>query len=222
MALKNLAALLLATFSCSCVCATELSPWFGPVLEIEGRANCLVEQYSSINGRTRNPFGDFPLDKKHIRKIQSAWNVFVDVSASLAPTEEWSAEVEAVVADTHHRSFGMDSVLFTGRYRWLNDIVGEPVSLSTGLSLIRVFKPARHDLAVFHHGGIAGEAHVSIGKEFSCMQFWTSRMWAVGAVGLGDIGSAWLRGDVFWEHNWWDRHQVRLFAHTIWDLGITR
>ncbi len=204
---------------CTCLSATEFSPWFGPVLEIEGRVNCLVEQYSAIDGRVRSPYGYFPVDEHHVKDIQSACNVFVDVSASLAPTEEWSAEIEAVAADTRHRSFGMDSLLLTGRYRWLNDIVGDPVSLSTGLTVIKVFKPAWHDLAVFHHGGIACEAHVAAGKEFSCRQFWTNRVWAVAAAGVGDIGSPWLRGDLFWEHNWWDRQQVRLFVHSLWGMG---
>ncbi len=186
--------------------ALELRPWFGTVLEIEGRAESYLEVYHSLNG-------------EHGDRDRPACDVFVDFSASLAPTENWSVEVEALTGDTRHRSFGMDSVLLTGRYLWLNDIIGDPLSLATGLTVTKVFKPARYDVAIFHHGGVACEATVAAGKEFSCEQFWTSRYWAVGGVGMGDIGSAWVRGDAAWEHNWWDLHLAGIFLNTLWGFG---
>lgn len=202
--------------------ATEYSPWFGPVLEIEGRATAYVVTYPSIEASERSPYQNFPVDRHDIREVSSSTNGFLDLSASIAPTEDISAELELVLADTQHRNFGVDSILLTGRYRLWNDIVGDPLSLSIGIQAIDVFKPAWHDLSVFHHGGIACEAHVAAGKEFECMQFWTTRIWGVGAIGIGDVGSPWVKGDLVWDHNWWDLHEVRLFAHTLWGLGGDR
>ena len=68
----------------------------------------------------------------------------------------------------------------------------------------------------------ACEGHVAVGKEFECRQFWTSRIWGMGAVGIGDVGSVWVKGDLVWEHNWWDRQQCSLFTHTLWGLGEKR
>jgi len=198
--------LTLAFFFVQHVDATEFMPWLGDPYVIEGRADLIVEAYESLNG-------------KHGKSHRPACDFFLDAGASFTPDGEWSAELEAVLADTRHRSFGFDSLLLTGRHLFFNDIVGDPVSLSAGLTIIQAFKPAWHDISVFHHGGIACEGHVSVGKELSCQQFWTSRLWGVAAIGVGDVGSPWLRGDITWEHNWWDVHQLSLFAHTIWGLG---
>lgn len=194
MTFKWLAVFLL--FLISSLAATEFIPWLSPVYVVEGRTTAWYEGYPSV-------------DARHGGRRYSASNGFLDLSASIATREDWAVELEAIAAVTRHRSFGMDSLLLTGRYFLLNDVIGDPVSLSGGMTVIKVFKPAWHDLSIFHHGGIEGEAHVAVGKEFSCMQFWTSRIWAVGAFGVGDVGSPWLRGDIDCEHNWWDRHQAR-------------
>lgn len=196
-------------FNISWLSATELRPWFGLVAELETRETVICEVYDSIE------------TDAHIHKHMS-YNGFLDLSVSLAPLEQWSGELELVMADTHHRSFGMDSLLFTGRYRWLNDIVDDPVSLATGLTVSKVFKPARHDPAIFHHGGIGCEAHISVGREWSCMQFWTSRIWGVCGFGVADEGSPWIRANVAWEHNWWDRHRLQVSLNTLWGLGHNR
>jgi hypothetical protein len=186
--------------------ATELSPWFGPLLEIEGRGTCLFQRYRFI-------------DTKHGTAKHPANNVFVTLSSSICPKEYWSFEGEVVTSATRHHHFNMDSLWATGRYRWWNDIVGDPVTLVTGLTLSKIYKVSRHDLSEFYHGGIQCEAHLSAGKEFSCLQFWTSRIWGVCGVGFADKGSPWIRGNLAWEHNWWDRHQIKIFANSLWGLG---
>jgi hypothetical protein len=189
----------------STIDAVERRPWFGRDLEIEGRASTLVQAYHSVDtthGSTARPAGD----------------VFISLSASTA-CQNLAGELELIAADTRHRSFGMDSISLTGRYLWLNDVIGDPVSLTTGATLAKVFKPARRDLGTFHQGGIECEVHAAVGKEFSCQQFWMSRIWGVIGFGFADIGSAWLRANLAWERNWWERHQLRAFVHTLWGLG---
>lgn len=209
----------------STLSATEYCPWFGPWLEVEGRATARLEAYPSINGHhchkipPNDVFAHYD-GRKNINK--SATNGFLDLSASMTYPERWSSEVEVVIATTRHCSFGVDSLKFTGRHLFFDDVIGDPLSLSAGVSAIGVFPPFTHDVSVFHHGGIAGEMHIAVGKEFICREFWTSRLWGVGAVGLGDVGSAWLRFDTFFEHNWWDRHHLRLSAKTLWGLGQNR
>jgi hypothetical protein len=198
--------------------ATEYKPWYGPVLEIEGRANALLEVFSKVNGHH-----GLPQAAKQRRLKRHANNFFFDVSASIAPSVEWSAELELLLADTGYRSFGFDSVKLTGRHLFFNDIVGDPLSLSLGLSLSKVFNQAWHDLSIFHHAGrragLEGEVHLSAGKEWSCMQFWTYRGWAVIGIGAGEVGSPWIRGDLDWELNFWDRQSFKVFAHSLFGLG---
>ena len=42
---------------------------------------------------------------------------------------------------------------------------------------------------------------------------------ASSAIGVGDVGSPWLRGDFHYGWNWWDVNRCDLFLHTLWGLG---
>lgn len=185
--------------------AVDYKPWFGRVFEVNARGDVIMQAYNHV-------------DAHHGSKKRNEFDTFFDLSASMALWETIAAELEVIALQSRHRS-GMDAIRFTGRYLWMNDVIGDPVSLTTGITLSSIFPPVRKNIASFDHGGFAGEAHIAVGREVSCMQFWTSRVWGVFAVGLADVGSPWLRGNIGWEHNWWDRHRVELFADTIWGLG---
>ncbi|MEI8125251.1 MAG: hypothetical protein WCG42_05815 [Parachlamydiaceae bacterium] len=186
--------------------ATDYRPWYGPVLEVDLGADCLMQAFSHVNTQCGS------------KKLQE-FDTFLDLSASLAVWESIAAELEVIAAETKQQSFGMDAIRLTGRYRWFNDIVGDPISLSTGVTFSTIFPAVRRNIAAFDHGGVAAEAHASIGKEWSCMQFWTSRIWGVCGVGIADVGSPWLRANFSWEHNWWNRHRLEIFTESIWGFG---
>lgn len=187
------------------LCATELQPWYGQMLEIDTQAAGQLQAYRSVCKNTN--FVKHP-----------ACDLFFNLSAG-SSYNEFAGEFEAVASDTRYRSFGMDCIRLTARYRWMNDIVGEPISLVQGVTITQVFKPGLRNLSSFHHGGIESEFHLAAGKEFSSMQFWTSRFWSVVGIGIADMGYPWVRGDAAWEHNFCDAHQVRLFAKSLWGLG---
>lgn len=199
-------ALVVALPLASTLSGTEYKPWYTPLLAPEAEFDVAIQAFRDVDTK----FGDMRY---------SSCDVFVDLGLLLSPTETTSGEFEVALADTRKRTFGFDNIKLTGRYLWLNDVVGDPISLSMGVSLSSVFKPARHDIAVFHHGGIEGEFHIAAGQEFVCESFWTSRWWSVAAIGTGDIGSAWLRGDFHYEWNWWNKNQCDIFLHTLWGLG---
>lgn len=190
---------------CHSLYATELFPWYGQELEIETRAACQLQAYQSVS-------------TGHHSTGHSACDLFFDMSA-ISSYNDFAGELEVVTSDTRYRSFGMDCIKLTGRYRWMNDIVADPISLVSGVSISQVFKPGLRNLSSFHHGGIEGEFHLAAGKEHSFMQFWTSRYWGVVGVGVADTGYPWIRGNVAWEHNYRDLHQIRLFVNSLWGLG---
>ncbi len=185
---------------------TELKPWFGPELVPQIEAEAIVQIFEEVDTRDG--------DEKY-----ASCDFFIDLGALIAPTADTSVELEVIGADTRSHSFGADTIKLTGRYLWLNDVVGDLVSLSTGISIAQVFKPFSRDLAVFHNGGIEGELHVAIGKEAVCQAFWTSRWWGVLGVGIGDLGSPMCRADLHYDWNWWDRHHCGIFLHSLWGLG---
>src|SRR4051812_42814486 len=91
---------------------TEFKPWFGTVAEVEGRLNVYMEQFKTLN-------------TGHGQQKYQAQNAFVLLDASIAPLEPYSLEIEVLTAATRHRTYGFDTALLTGRYRFLNDIVDD-------------------------------------------------------------------------------------------------
>lgn len=190
----------------SALTALELKPWFSPMFEPQARAEPRFQFFRFVD--TERGF-----------KKYSSTDYFLDLELYSTLWQNWSVELEGMLAATRHRSFGFDSLSLTGRYLWWDDVVGDPLSVTTGLTLYKVFKPSRHDLAIFHHGGVECELHVAAGKEFSCQHYWLSRAWVVGGVGFGDSGSPWLRLDAHWEHNCWDAHHLRFSLCSLWGMG---
>lgn len=195
-----------STFCATLADATEFKPWYGRIFEIEARGSVLMQQFSRV-------------DTSHGKKKRYETDAFYNLSAATSVWENIAAEVEFEASSTKHCSFGADALRLTGRYLWMNDVIGDPVSLSTGITFSGIFDPVHRNIAAFDHGGVAGLAHIAVGKEWSCEQFWVSRFWGMAAIGIADVGSPWLQADIYWERNWWERHRLELYANSIWGLG---
>lgn len=195
-------------FACE-VNATELEPWHGPAYTVDVRGTGLFQGFKRLDARCG------PVKRPE-------FDAFYNLSGLAVCKAEATAEIELLASSTRYRGFGLNALRLTGRYFLLNDVVGDPVSLAAGVTASKIFRASRRNVAIFDHGGIAAEAHVSIGKEFSCEQFWTNRIWTVLGVGIADVGSPWLRANIVWEKNWWNIHQIKVFADTIWGFGGKR
>lgn len=187
--------------------ATELQPWFSPDYEIQSLASYRFQQYRYLE----TPNGSIPYH---------AHDHFLTVSGEIAK-ENCAAEFEIIGAITRVQHAQFDSIRLTGRYLLLDDVAGNyPVSAVLGLTVIEASKRAIKDPSSFHHGQFEGELHLSIGKECSYLEFWTTRIWGLAAIGYAlERGSPWLRGDLTWEKNWWNRHRLSFGVHTLWGLG---
>lgn len=200
------AVLTASTLFASQLMATQLDPWHGMTYDIDLRGTCLLQQFERLDtgcGTVKRP----------------EFDAFYELSALMVAQEALTVEMELSASDTRHRLFGLNAFRLTGRYFFLNDVVGDPVSVAAGLTVSKIFHAARRNIATFDHGGIACEGHVAVGKELSCEQFWTSRAWAVLGFGVADVGSPWLRANLAWEKNWWERHQLKVFTETLWGFA---
>jgi hypothetical protein len=187
------------------LCATDLSPWYTRYLEIQPKASYEYQFYSTVNDSNK-------------AKHYSSQNHFLNMSLSGA-YDRWCLEFESNFADTRHRSFSFSDVRLTLRYQWLDDVLGDPISLISGCTLIQDVKWARNDISCFYHGCFEGEFHLAAGKETSCEQFWMSRLWGLLGFGMADEGSPWIQGSLNWDHNWWDFHKVNMSILSLWGLG---
>jgi hypothetical protein len=185
--------------------AADLKPWYTRYLEIEPTAAYVFQTYPSVSAAHGS--GRYHSDDN-----------FLTLSAAGA-YDRWSLELETTFAATHHRSFGFCDVCLTGRYQWLDDVIGDPVSLVTGLTVIHDSKIARNDISCFYHGQTACEFHMAAGHEMVCEEFWASRLWGVLGLGIADQGSPWIQIDAGWDCNWLDVHEMEIELRSLWGLG---
>ncbi len=185
--------------------ATDYKPWTSErELELYPRFDYAFEHYSRINSAdgSENDSGN-----DHFYTL--------GVSGSYTP---YSVELEVQLANSNHRSFGFDHAQLTGRYHWLNDIVGDPVSLAFGASLSGVSSTAVREIGSFHHGEFEAEAFISFGKECTCLDTWTTRWWGVTGIGIANHGSPWVFSEFVWEKKLCD-YNLELFAELLVGLG---
>lgn len=184
---------------------TELAPWFPPDLMVQPKITYIHQKYKEIAFADR-------LVRRH------ADDNFYAFSATVAH-KALCFELETTFADTYRQDGCLDNVRLTLRKQLYSDIIGDPISLTAGLTLTQAFKHSLHDISSFHHGKFEGEFHLAAGKELSCGSFWMSRMWGVIGIGQGDRANPWIRADLTYERNWWDFHKVTVFTKTLWGLG---
>src|SRR5262249_20135009 len=157
--------LLLILFLPSLLTADQGMPWLPPPGEIQARATYLFQSYPGL---------DAARDSRHF----SSNDHFLTLSAEASPyfalgeLGPWfvrypvSIALEFTVAKTRRQQWEFDNVSLTGRYRWLDDIgARDPITLTTGLTLIQPWSHAIKDPSSFHHGHFEGEFTISFGKE---------------------------------------------------------
>jgi hypothetical protein len=188
--------------------ATDLKPWFGNKDETKIRASLLYQDYRSLSIPDLNRF---KRDEK---------DLFLTMSATY-PFKRYCGEFEITGARTHYQNNRIDNFRITGRYQWLDDTEGDPISLTLGITLTEALSRALHDVSSFHHGHIEGEAFLSLGKKYghSLSKDYRFRWWNVFGAGVADNSTPWLQEDAAFEYNYNDIHLIRGFVNTLWGMG---
>ncbi|MBX9744426.1 MAG: hypothetical protein K2X08_04365 [Chlamydiales bacterium] len=187
-------------------CALELQPWFGDVYEF----HFLGTYAYSFFDRVQNG----------IPQLTSTFHSNVasfGLDFSLSP--EWSVDADLQFADTTQEPANFRSTALQGRYLWLDDIVGDAVSLATGINARFTNTASLHDISCMYHSNFDVELNFSLGKEFDAAETWRFRTWAFGAVGQGIYGSPWVRGIAAVECNFDDQHKFALYAEGMNGYG---
>lgn len=189
--------------------ATEYQPWLGNVYEFELRSSLMYQDYTWLSTGS------------HLKKYSSN-DVFLNASLGGALPSGFGLEAEITQARTRHQKGDIDQFKATGRYVWQDDIAGDPLSVTPGLSLIYALPYSLKDVSSFHHGRAEAELFLSIGKETPVETMWGSRWWSMLGIGMADRGFPWIRFDLSYEKRLWDRHEMQLFMYSLWGTGRKR
>ena len=177
----------------------EIQPWFGEVYEFHLLSSYSYSRFSKVQGG--------------VPQIRSPFNVnLLYFSLDFPPSPEWSIDADLQFADTTQQDFNFRTAALQVRYLWLDDIIGDKVSLCTGMNTRFTPSYALHDVSCPSRTNVDFEANFSIGKELEVRESWLFRVWGFGAVGHGIWGSPWVRGVVAFETNLDDLHKWALYA----------
>ncbi len=187
-------------------CALEHQPWFGDVFEFHFLGRYSYSQFNSFQN-ARPP----------LHEIFQAHLVYLGLDFSPSPV--WSLDGDMQFADTTEMSFNFRTFALQSRYLWLDDIVGDPISLASGLSARLTSSKSLKDISCPSHAVLDFELNFSLGKELEASNNWLFRFWGFGAVGHANRGSPWVRGIVSVETNIDDRHKWALYAEGINGYG---
>lgn len=181
-------------------------PWLGNVYEFFFDAHYTFSFYTHVaNGRPSTKHSSY--DHQFLGGI------------GFTPSQYWDLDLEVEVTNTTTLSWNLRSVALQGRYLWLDDVIGDPISLTTGLSLRGVPHRNLRDTSCPYPGEADIELSLCAGKEWSTGPFWTARVYGLGAVGIANRGSPWTRLFCALEGNYDDRHQFQLSARGEFGFG---
>ena len=179
--------------------AIEVQPWFGDCLEFHFLGSYAYSYFNRVQGGVPQLTSTF----------QS--NV-VYAGLDFSPTPEWSIDTDLQLADTTQQNFNFRTIALQARYLWLDDIVGDRISLATGGSARFTNTDSLRDVSCPSHANFDFELNFALGKEFDVSDYWAWRLWGFGAVGHSNKGSPWVRAIVALETNYDDRHKLALLA----------
>jgi len=185
--------------------ATEIAPWFGNDKEFDLNTSYVYQTYDKVDG-------------KYGAEDMSSNDHMLNFSLGITPDSVFAGEAELLLVKSDFRSFGVDSFAFTGRKQLMNDVVGDPFSLVTGVTMTLPTNKGSHDMSTIHHADVDTEFHVSIGKEVSSGKYWLHRSWTSMGYLLSNIGSPAFRSKTLFEKNI-NNHRFKFFGEAFYGLG---
>lgn len=188
--------------------ATDWKPWYPRSLQLLGQLDYTFQTFNSV------------ATKGHKRSYRSCDHFITNNVMGIL--EPYSIELETQLADTRKRHLDWDHISLTGRYLLLDDDIGDPISLSTGLTFSRAWREAVNDIGSFHHGRNEAIFHVAIGKQEIVGAGWISRKWAVLGIGTADRWTPWLIANAAYEWNFWYPHRWGIYLNSLWGMGKRR
>lgn len=177
-----------------CLNALEVQPWFGDVYECHFLGSYSYSRFRKVQGA--------------LPQLTSPFNVNIiygDFECTF--TRNWSFDADIELADTTKQTFGVRSGAIQLRHLFLDDIIGDPISMAFGGSARVTTKKALRDISCPSHGNVDFELNLSVGREFDSGDEWRFRLWGFGALGIANRGSPWLRGIIGGEGNYCDHHK---------------
>ncbi|MBS0627848.1 MAG: hypothetical protein JSS09_06515 [Verrucomicrobia bacterium] len=189
-----------------CVYSLDQSPWLGDVYQFNLDSMVAYSHYRYINHAKEQPTYTYR-------------NYVTKETLSFTASENLELEMEIELARTPHQLYGFRSSAMQARYRLLDDIAGDPLSLTLGASLRGVGGRSVRDVSSPYSSYLNAEVMFSLGKEFTKTTEWTSRGYLAGLIGLANHGSVWNRVEANFEGKFFNAQVIKAFMAGYFGYG---
>ncbi len=186
--------------------ALEVKPWIGNPYEFRLLGNYTHSHFNKVDNAS--PGLDRPSNDQ-----------LVLLGLGFTPGNTWDTDFNIEFVNTPRQSWGFRSAAVQLRRLWLDDILSDPISLTTGLNLRAVSQHSLKDVSSPYHSAFDMEMNMAMGKEWHKQAFWTHRIFAFGGLGIGNTGSPWTRAYAAFQANKSNRFRYELFSEGYWGFG---
>lgn len=181
------------------VFALETKPWLGNKYAFDFESLFVYSRFRKVEGA-----------EKQLKGVSNDYNLFLDLG--FTPYSDFDVRAEMEFAKTPRMNFNWRSVALQGRYQWLDDITGDPVSLTTGINFRGVSAHSLRDVSCPYAASANFELTLSVGKEWSTDGVWARRTYGYVNLGMANEGYPWTQQLLTYQFNWQDTHALFLYA----------
>ena len=186
--------------------AFVVDPWLNTIAEFELRPAYTYRYYPSVD-RGFNPTSYHSHD--HL----------IDLNLGLRFLPNWDAQLEVDFLSTCRLAWGTQRLGAQVRYLMLDDVAGDPVSITLGGQIFYVPTRTMRDVSSPYHAQGNVELGVAIGKEIDNVYQWLYRFYGFFGIGTGNRGYPWLRPLLSAEMKYEGHHKFQLFSEGYIGLG---
>ena len=156
-------------------------PWF-----------CTVLEFTFTPTYTYSRYPDVQHGIPHSQQTSNDHVLSFDLA--VPPSPNWQVDAEIEFADTPRQKMGFRSGALQIRYLWLDDLLGDPVSLTFGAVGRGVSGHSLRDVSCPYHSNFNFEINTAVGREWDREFAWKMRVLGGASLGIGNRGSPWASG----------------------------
>ena len=168
-------------------------------------------------------YSRYPKVQHGVPHLQNPSNdQLLSLNLDVSPATNWQLATEVEFADTPRQAMGLRSIAFQARYLLLDDILGDPVSLTTGLVVRGVSEHSLKDVSCPYHSDINFEINTAIGREWDHGFEWKVRVFGGASAGMANRGFPWMTGFAMIEGQVHQTNRIGLFLDAAAGFGGRR
>ena len=186
--------------------AFETKPWLGDAYEFNFQSAFSYSRFNRVEGASKQLSA--PLNNR---------DLLLDVGFTPSPSIDFQLEGE--FGKTNNVNWALRSGALQARYQMLDDISGDPVSLTFGLILRGATHHFLRDVSTPYAAEFNAELTCAVGKEWSADGMWTMRTYGLATLGQANRGLPWTKELFVWQYNLNDTHRFTLFAEGDFGFG---